>query len=200
MASLQIEIVMKNSEKSEPLKQDEMEKREMKETKVFPQGSSGNMVFSERKMDPVSMQSVIDFCEDFGDGQWAIKTFGELLGTADMNFLSNEFNVNKAEVDGYQWGLCQLLELCLERQAAQIGALREKVENSPELLIEHAKKICCLIDEGAFSDPALSSQVSESLNDLDSITTVFGADMYPEAGMIKEQIISRINTGRPRKK
>lgn len=172
----------------------------MKEMKSFLQGSPVSVIFSERKMDPFSMQAVVDFCEDFDNGQWAIKTLGELLSTADMNFLSNEFNGNKAEVEGYQWGLSQLFELCVERQEAQITALRERVKNSPEFLIEHAKKTCLLIDEGAFADPALSRPVGESLNNLDSITTAFGADRYPEAGELKKRIISRIKAGRPRKK
>ncbi len=172
----------------------------MKETKSFPLAAPDNVVFSVRKMDPFDMQAVIDFCEDFGDGQSAIKTLGELLSTADMNFLSNEFTGNKAEAEGYQWGLCQLLELCVERQGGQIAALRERVENSPEFLIEQARQTCRLIDESAFSDPGQSSRVSESLKDLESITAVLGADRYPEAGDLKERIISKIKAGRPRKK
>lgn len=123
-------------------------------------------------------------------------TLAELLSTADLDFLSS----GGSNKENYQMGLRQLLELCVKKQKAEITALRDMVESSPELLIEDAKRTCSLLDEGFLTDPATSRIVGESLSSLDAITSVFGADLYPEAETIKERIISKVNMGRPRNK
>ncbi len=142
----------------------------------------------ERKIEPFSIQTIIDFHENQDDEKWALKALVTLLTRSDLEVFTESI-----EKDNYLMGLEKLFNLCLEKQEKQVEELKSKALNSPEKYIENAKSIYTLICQGCFERPAVNNKVIEAVAALDIVLELFGSEEYPEAHKLKSLILSKIN-------
>jgi len=143
----------------------------------------------EVKMDSFKLSSICDFANDFDNNKWALKALASLIVNADLVDFSSE---RLRDGNEYRCGLQQLIEMCVDRQEQQVSELQEMATNSPEYILESAKKMKELIYNNAFSNPGSNRRVMDTVEAVDNIITLFGTEEYPEAAIIRDQILNKI--------
>ncbi len=80
-------------------------------------------------MKTLDHQVVLNICKDLGNSNWALKAFGALLESADLEklFCKNALAAN------YRTGLNLIITLFIDHQEAKLRTLEEMAANQLEL-------------------------------------------------------------------
>ncbi|MFA7185461.1 MAG: hypothetical protein WC082_11230 [Victivallales bacterium] len=117
---------------------------------------------------------------------WALRAFGALLESAD---LENKFGNSNPDGAEYRWGLNQIVELYIDHQERKLNELHDKVFNSPEEVIKAAESNCEMIRNGAFlSGEAALETCRKELVKVNRVIAEFGPEGYPAAGEVREKL------------
>lgn len=158
----------------------------MEKSQEVQVGNQNNL--SEIQMAPFGPDTVYDFKDKYDDQKWALKTLVEIVAEVDFG--------QHVESQNLRFGLGQLLELCIKRQEVIIEKFLEHIENSPENILHEAKTIKKLFSEGYSSNQYILSRGLETIKKLEVVTSLFDVEDYPEAGLLRKQLLSEINRGK----
>ncbi len=130
-------------------------------------------------------------CDELTGGNWAIRAFGALLESAD---LENKFGSSHSDGAEYRWGLNQIIELYIDHQEKKLNEFLDKISNRPEEVIKVAESSCEMIRNGAFlSAEAALETCRKGLDRINRVIAEFGTDEYPAAGEIREKLLELYN-------
>lgn len=153
----------------------------MESQNIVEQASNDSI--NDVKLERFKMQDVFDLYDDLDCSKWALKAISELLCSSDLEMFS--------EHEGYRTGLRQLFDMCLDRQEERVERFFQKAANSPELIIERAKDTINALSNSDYSPLTEKHRVSEVISKLDSISSLFDKEQYPEINILRLLIISK---------
>lgn len=114
-------------------------------------GSSGNnSIPSTDKLPPTpdfEPGDVSDIYDKLTNHSCALRAFGLLLKSSDLNDFADEMNSNSEQA---RWGLNQIIEMYLSHQDSVLSEHLDQYCKSDIVLIRQAKIVCNHIDQGAY--------------------------------------------------
>jgi len=142
----------------------------------------------EKKLARFSTQNVSEYCEILTSHNWALRAFGALLESAD---LETHFGSSNNDASEYQWGLNQIVKLYLEYQEKKLDELREKAVNSPDTVISNAFIAYEHVNTGCYRNHGMALEdVRNTIKKLNWVISEFGIEEYPQAGKARDKLLS----------
>ncbi len=143
------------------------------------------MAILGRALESFDPNDILNLCESITHQNWALKSFGALLESADMEkyFCSHE------KKGKYKNGLNQIVELYIDRQEGELKEIRKKSVDSPELIIMDAWKTWHFVDQGEYtSQVTILTRVRCALSELDLVLSTFGDEYKHMVQEVKEKL------------
>lgn len=127
---------------------------------------------------PFDPHAVLDLYDEIRESNWALKSFGALLETANYE---KRF-CQDARAWQYKSGLNKIIRLYLKDQERQIYDARQKAVHSPERMIQNALALHRSISRNPRLDPEIClNSIQQAQKELDLVLTRHGPRRYPEA-------------------
>ncbi len=128
----------------------------------------------------------LDLYESITHQNWALKSFGALLESADLEkyFCRHEKNGK------YKNGLNQIVELYIHRQEKELKEIRKKSVDSPERIIMSAWKTWDDIVQGELeSQCTILHRIRVALTEINQVLLRFGDDYKTRAQEVKDKLL-----------
>ncbi|EFK06804.1 conserved hypothetical protein [delta proteobacterium NaphS2] len=141
----------------------------------------------EIKLNAFNQKDVSLFCEEMEEDSWALRAFGVLLESSSLDYFSDEVTTAASQ---YRRGLRNIVELYLDRQEQKLNALQSRNATSPEWFIENAEVMCKYTRQGCFNSPEVALEhVRQEIQRMNQVIATFGADEYPKAQKVLEDLL-----------
>ncbi len=143
------------------------------------------MAFINAALENFDPNDILDLYENITRQNWALKSFGALLESADLETYFHRHK-NKGK---YKKGLNQIVELYIERQEGDLKEIRKKSVNSPEIIIMNAWKTWHFVVQGEYtSQVTILDRVRSALTELNQVLSRFGDEYKSRVGEVKEKL------------
>ncbi len=129
---------------------------------------------------------ILELSDSFTHRNWALKSLGALLESADFEkyFCRHEKNGD------YKGGLNRIVELYVDRQEKDLKDIREKSVNSPERIIMHAWKIRQAVVRGEYANQIdILDSVQGAIKELNQVILRFGDEYESWAKGVRDKLI-----------
>ncbi|MHB8067687.1 MAG: hypothetical protein ACYDIC_07285 [Desulfobaccales bacterium] len=153
---------------------------------AWPEKLRGEAEEPDQSLNRLDSGEIVDFCEDLGWDTCALRAFGALLESSDLE----EFSSSSDSAECLRVGLRKIVEMYVERQERKLNELRLKSINSYDWVIRQARSTYENVKQRAFvsADVALE-KVRQDLNRLALVIAECG-DEYPQALAIREKMLA----------
>ncbi len=130
---------------------------------------------------------VLDLYDNLTTHNWALRAFGALLESADME---DRFGNSNPDGMNYRYGLNHIVELYIEHQERKLEELKVQCFNSPERIVKSALDIYATIQGGGYRTHEIAlEQCRKAITMLDLVITEDGEDQCPDAVQAREKLL-----------
>jgi hypothetical protein len=137
---------------------------------------------------------VSDIYDKLSAHSFALKAFGELLRTSDLNaFTDDAYGKEHPDTaSNMRWGLSQIIELYLDHQERILSEHLDEYHKSDAVLIKRAKISLSMVEQGTFTSRKVSANnLRKAISNLDIVINQRG-DLEGKAHELKSVCLKYI--------